>query len=87
MQVIATLPNSEEEFSVPEIVEASKEKLVKAFTPSHAIQILQALAEKGLIYRSKRGGYCFAVPLLARFIQRQPWDPETTKLPAPGRLQ
>jgi hypothetical protein len=79
MQVIATLENSDEEFSVPEIVNASKDALRKGFTPSHAIQILQALAEKGLIYRSKRGGYCFAVPLLARFIQRQAWDPESLK--------
>jgi hypothetical protein len=79
MQVIAMLENSDEEFSVPEIVKASKEVLRKGFTPSHAIQILQALAEKGLIYRSKRGGYCFAVPLLARFIQRQTWDPESLK--------
>jgi hypothetical protein len=81
MQVIATLENSDEEFSVPEIVNASKDALRKGFTPSHAIQILQALAERGLIYRSKRGGYCFAVPLLARFIQRQAWDPESLKPP------
>src|SRR6202035_2478503 len=50
MQVIATLPNSEEEFSVPEIVNASKDLLKKPFSPSHAIQILGNLGEKGLIY-------------------------------------
>jgi hypothetical protein len=83
MQVIATLPSSEEDFSVPEIVEASQNVLRKGFTPSHAIQILQALSEKGLIYRSKRGGYCFAVPLLARFIQRQAWDPASLKIQPP----
>ena len=79
MQVIATLENSEEEFSVPEIVGASRLTLRKGFTPSHAVQILQALSEKGLVYRSKRGGYCFAVPLLASFIQRQAWDPASLK--------
>jgi hypothetical protein len=79
MKVIATLQTSEEEFSVPEIVQSSREILQKGFTPSHAIQILQALSEKGLIYRSKRGGYCFAVPLLSRFIQRQCWDPASRR--------
>jgi hypothetical protein len=75
MQVIATLPNSEDEFSVPEIVKASRVLLKSGFTPSHAVQILQALGERGLIYRNRRGSYCFAVPLLANFISRQPWDP------------
>jgi hypothetical protein len=75
MQVIASLSNADEEFSVPEIVKASKELLKSGFNPSHSVQILQALSERGLIYRNRRGSYCFAVPLLARFIQRQPWDP------------
>ena len=79
MQVIASLKTSDADFSVPEIVDASRTLLKKGFTPSHAIQIMQALAEKGLIYRSKRGGYCFAVPLLARFIERQPWGVSTRK--------
>jgi len=82
MKVIATLPNGEEEFSVPEIVKASRETLKSGFSPSHAIQILQALAERGLIYRNRRGSYCFAVPLLARFIERQPWDPVSLKTDA-----
>ena len=75
MQVIATLENAEDEFSVPEIVKASKKVLKTGFSPSHAVQILQALGERGLIYKNRRGSYCFAVPLLARFIQRQAWDP------------
>lgn len=79
MQVIATLQNSEDEFTVPEIVAASKELLKKPFTPSHAVQILAGLADKGLIYRNRRASYCFAVPLLARFIQRQTWDPATRR--------
>ncbi len=82
MQVIATLPSAEEEFSVPEIARASK-ILKRPFSPSHAIQILGNLAEKGLIYRNRRGLYCFAVPLLANFIQRQLWDPATLLNPGP----
>ncbi len=84
MKVIATLPNSEEEFSVPDIVKASREILKSGFSPSHAVQILQALAERGLIYRNRRGAYCFAVPLLARSIERQAWDPVTLKGAAPA---
>jgi hypothetical protein len=74
MKVIATLSNADDEFSVQDIVAASRRLLIKGFNPSHATQILQALAEKGLIYRNRRGGYCFAVPLLTQFIQRQDWD-------------
>jgi hypothetical protein len=77
MKVVSTLPNAEDEFSVNEIVAASKSLLKKGFTPSHATQILQALAEKGLMYRNRRGGYCFAVPLLSRFIDRQSWGAQS----------
>ena len=79
MKVVATLENSDEEFSVQEIVGASRNLLNKGFTPSHATQILQALAEKGLMYKSRRGGYCFAVPLLSSFIRRQVWNPEALR--------
>jgi AAA ATPase domain len=75
MRVIATMPNAEDEFSVQDIVLASRVLLKRGFNPSHATQILQALAEKGLVYRERRAGYCFAVPLLSRFIARQNWDP------------
>jgi hypothetical protein len=77
MQVIATLSTAGDEFTVPEIVQASRELLKKPFTPSHAIQMLGHLSEKGLIYRNRRGTYCFAVPLLSEFIGRQAWDPAT----------
>ncbi len=79
LKVIAGLATAEEEFSVPEIVEESKRVLKNGFTPSHAVQILQALSEKGLIYRNRRGAYRFAVPLLAQFINRQDWDFGSTK--------
>jgi len=82
MQVIATLPNSNEEFTIQEITIASRQLLQKPFNPSHATQMLGHLAEKGLIYRNRRGSYCFAVPLLASFIQRQAWDTATRRGPA-----
>ena len=84
MKVIATLSNSDEEFSVQDIVGASREILKKGFNPSHATQILQALADKGLIYRNRRGGYCFAVPLLSQFIKRQTWDPSSLRTAPPS---
>ncbi len=74
MQVIASLQNCEEEFSVNDIVESSKTILKKGFSPSHTTQILQALSEKGLIYKSRRGSYMLAVPLMSRFIMRQNAD-------------
>lgn len=77
LHVIATLTSSDGEFSVQEIVEASREALKRGFSPSHATQMLQALAEKGLAYKNSRGRYRLAVPLMSRFIQRQRWD-ETT---------
>ena len=74
MQVIASLENSEEEFSVNVIVAASRKILKKGFSPSHTAQILQALTEKGLVYKSRRGSYMLAVPLMSRFILRQSVD-------------
>ena len=74
MRVVAGLPNADDEFSVQDIVAASRAILKRGFTPSHATQILQALGEKGLVYRHRRAGYCFAVPLLSKFIHRQEWD-------------
>ena len=74
LRVIATLPNSDDEFSGQEIVNASREILTKGFSPSMTNQMLLALIERGLIYRSRRGGYRFAVPLLSGFINRQSWN-------------
>lgn len=74
MQVIASLENADEEFTIQEVCAASRSRLEKPFTPSHATQLMGNLAEKGLIYRTKRGSYCFAVPLMASFIDRQPLD-------------
>ena len=54
---------------------ASQRWLKQGFNASHATQILQNLAEKGFVYKNRRAGYCFAIPLLREFIRRQPWDP------------
>jgi DNA-binding transcriptional ArsR family regulator len=74
LQIIASLDNCEEEFSVNEIVTQSRARLRKGFSPSHATQILHALTEKGLVYKSRRGNYMLAVPLMSNFIKRQPWS-------------
>lgn len=79
MQVIATLQEADGEFSVQDITTASRYLLKRPFNPSHATQMLGHLAEKGLIYRNRRGAYCFAVPLLASFIRRQSWDASTRR--------
>lgn len=79
MQVIATLETSDSEFTIQDITAASRQLLKKPFGPSHSTQMLGHLAEKGLIYRNRRGSYCFAVPLLASFIRRQAWDPATQR--------
>lgn len=81
MRIISTLDNSDDEFAVQSIVTASRAILIKGFSASHAQQILQALADRGLVYRSRRGGYSFAVPLMAGFIRRQTWNPATLRVP------
>lgn len=67
---IATLGKPDEEFTVQEVVEASKQ-LDKPFTSSHVNQMLTGLSGAGLIYKNRFGKYSFAVPLFDRFILRQ----------------
>lgn len=71
MNLIAQLPNAETEFSVQEIVEASKNSPEKAFSGSHVNQMLGSLVGAGLIFKNRHGRYAFAVPLLSHFILRQ----------------
>ena len=71
LTVIAHLKTSEQEFTVQEIVEKSKEMLKKPFRASHVSQMLSALCDAGLLYKNRHGKYSFAVPLLGRFILRQ----------------
>ncbi len=67
---IATLGRPDDEFTVQEVVEASK-GLDKPFTSSHVNQMLVSLCGAGLIYKNRFGKYSFAVPLFDRFILRQ----------------
>ncbi len=71
LSVIAQLPHCDDEFSVQDIVEQSKEAVSKSFSASHTNQMLGALADSGLIYKNRHGRYAFAVPLIGQFIQRQ----------------
>ena len=71
LRVIASLPHSDQEFTVQDIVTASAEMLEKGFSNSHANQMLVALCGNGLIYKNRHGKYSFAVPLLGDFIRRQ----------------
>lgn len=68
--VIAHLDEPDEEFTIQELVEKSREMLDKSFSSSHANQMLVSLAERGMIYKNRVGKYSFAVPLLGRFIRR-----------------
>ncbi len=69
--MIASLPNSDDEFTVRDVVEAAK-GLVRPFSASHVNQMLAALGNAGLVYKNRHGKYSFAVPLLGQFILRQP---------------
>jgi hypothetical protein len=68
--VVANLDRPDEEFTIQELVVKAKQLLTKAFSPSHANQMLAGLAERGMIYKNRFGRYAFAVPLLGRFILR-----------------
>jgi AAA ATPase domain len=67
---VAHLEHADEEFTISELTEKTKTLLPKAFSPSHANQMLASLAERGMIYKNRFGRYSFAVPLLGRFILR-----------------
>ena len=71
LAVIAHLPNCDDEFTVQEIVEQSRERLDKSFSSSHTNQMLAALGAQGLVFKNRHGKYSFAVPLLGDYIRRQ----------------
>lgn len=71
LSVIAYLPNLNTEFTVLDIVNASKKFLKKPFGSSHVNQILAALSKGGLVYKNRHGKYSFAVPMLGHFVKRQ----------------
>ncbi len=67
----AKLEHADEEFTISEIVEISKQLDVKPFGPGDVSQILPRLIEKGLVYKNRLGKYCFAVPMFSGFIRRR----------------
>lgn len=71
LAIAAHLPDSDEGFTVQELVRKSREMLPKPFSPSHVNQLLARLAEHALVYKNRHGRYSFAVPLLGSFIRRQ----------------
>ncbi len=71
LHVIALLPNSDDEFTVQEVVARSVGAPVKEFGSSHANQMLVALSAAGLVYKNRHGKYSFAVPLFGQFVLRQ----------------
>lgn len=71
LSIIAALENCDGEFTVQEIVEASKTGSMKAFSGSHVSQMLASLSTSGLVYKNRYGKYSFAVPLMGAFIKRQ----------------
>ena len=70
LKLIASMDHCNEEFTVQEIVEASK-KISNPFSSSHVNQMLSALSDAGLVYKNRYGKYSFAVPLMGEFIKRQ----------------
>ena len=76
---VAHLERPDEEFTISELTETTKALLPKAFSPSHANQMLASLAERGMIYKNRFGKYSFAVPLLGRFILRTYVPPDATQ--------
>ena len=70
--IVARLENCDDEFTVQEIVEKSKESTSKPFSSSHTNQMLAALSTQGLVFKNRHGKYSFAVPLLGSYIRRQP---------------
>ena len=70
---IALCPTADDEFAIPEIVNASQglgEDQIKRFTPGDVSQMIPRMIERGFIYNNRRGKYSFAVPLFGAFIKR-----------------
>lgn len=71
LSVIAGLDHCDDEFTVQQAVEQSRQVLKKPFSASHVNQMLAALAARGLVFKNRHGRYSFAVPLLGGYIRRQ----------------
>ena len=55
LRIIASLDNPDEEFTVQEIVDQSKEAPTKSFSASHVNQMLAALIPAGRVYKKRHG--------------------------------
>jgi len=71
LKIISVLEKCDEEFTVQEIVDKSRDISTKPFSSSHVNQMLSKLQDSGLVYKNRFGKYSFAVPLLGQFIKRQ----------------
>lgn len=71
---LASQLESDEEFTVQELVDQSNQVSEKVFSRSHVSQMLAKLMEQGLIFKNRYGKYSFAVPLLGRYIRRLDHD-------------
>ncbi len=76
LSVISRLEHCDDEFTVQAVVEESRRGLDKPFGSSHVNQMLATLASQGLVFKNRHGKYCFAVPLLGRYIRRQALERE-----------
>ncbi len=79
LRVIAELEADEDEFTVQQIVAKSKTLVTSSmisavFSSSYANQLLAKSIATGFVYKNRHGCYVLAVPLLGRFIRRQPAD-------------
>ncbi len=84
LMAVAGLDNCDTEFTVQDVVEASKKPASKpGFNRSHAHQMLASLCEAGLVFKSRHGKYSLGVPLLSAFIIRQ-MEPDQLRLGLPG---
>jgi hypothetical protein len=81
--VIANLDHPDDQFTIQELVSATKRLLSKGFSPSHANQMLASLGEHGLVYKNRFGKYSFAVPLLGPFVLRT-YEPPGGLKPGPS---
>ena len=70
LTIISYLENSDGEFTVQDIVKKSK-STEQAFSSSHVNQMLVALFNKGMVFKSRHGKYSLAVPLLDEYIRRR----------------
>lgn len=70
LNVIASLENAEQEFSLKDI-EAAMKAAGTSVSTSAINTMLKSLNEAGLIYKTRHGIYSFAVPMFSHFIKRE----------------